>query len=226
MSDSQAPGRNGFVRQRRTARAANFRDRHRAETGSNRHRAEQGSSRAATCENVDARYAPRTRFVRVRRYLRRAWSFAPRMGTTIAIGIGTLGSLAPGLLPRTPEAQAVLMGLLTALALAMTGMLRLILRTWGLYTETTRMRRLALAATALLIVGAAVHAGTSQNKLRATMGTPLIGAEYWLRCAVGAAVIAGVLFGLAKGLGWLLRSLRHRRSARRHRRALREPSQP
>lgn len=188
MSDPQTPRRNGGVRPRRTAR-------------------------------VEPRRAPRkasrTRYVRVRRYLRRAWSFAPRLGTTIAIGIGTLGSLAPGLLPRTPEAQAVLMGLLTAVALAMTGMLRLVLRTWGLYTETTQMRRLALGATALVVVGAAAHAGTSQNKLRATMGTPLIGLEYWLRCAVGAAVIAGILFGLAKGIGWLLRSLRHSRSSRR-----------
>uniref|UniRef100_UPI00245875B4 alpha/beta-hydrolase N-terminal domain-containing protein n=1 Tax=Nocardia abscessus TaxID=120957 RepID=UPI00245875B4 len=52
----------------------------------------------------------------------------PRIGTTLGIGTGVLASLAPGLLPRTPGAQAVLTGLLAALTLGVAGGLRVILR--------------------------------------------------------------------------------------------------
>ncbi|WP_280350833.1 alpha/beta-hydrolase N-terminal domain-containing protein, partial [Nocardia abscessus] len=52
----------------------------------------------------------------------------PRIGTTLGIGTGVLASLAPGLLPRTPGAQAVLTGLLAALTLGVAGGLRVLLR--------------------------------------------------------------------------------------------------
>nr|WP_280235522.1 alpha/beta-hydrolase family protein [Nocardia cyriacigeorgica] len=143
----------------------------------------------------------------MRDLLDRASARAPRVGTTIAITLGVAISLAPGLLPRTPMAQAVLTGLLVAVMLALAGMVRFVVRRCGVTATRPTWRTPILAAAALLIVGAATHAGHWQNKLRAAMGTSAIGPDYWLWCALGAAAIAGVLYGLARGIGWVLRTL-------------------
>ncbi|MFE3443690.1 alpha/beta-hydrolase family protein [Nocardia sp. NPDC059180] len=132
---------------------------------------------------------------------------APQAGTTVAIGIGVLMSLAPGLLPRTPMAQAVLTGLLVAAMLAIAGVARFVVRRCGIGWNRPNWRAPVLAVTALLMVGAAVHAGHWQNTLRAAMGTAPIGPGYWLRCGIGAVVIAGVLYGVARGIGWVVRAL-------------------
>ncbi|WP_280316023.1 alpha/beta-hydrolase N-terminal domain-containing protein, partial [Nocardia abscessus] len=68
----------------------------------------------------------------------------PRIGTTLGIGTGVLASLAPGLLPRTPSAQAVLTGLLAALTLGVAGVLRVILRRCA-FDIDQRQRDLAAA---------------------------------------------------------------------------------
>lgn len=132
---------------------------------------------------------------------------APRIGTTLAVGAGTLMSLAPGLLPRTPMAQAVLTGLLVALVLGVAGVGRFILRRCGVAGDLSRWRMPVLGATAMLIAAATAHAGHWQNRLRAAMGTPAIGPEYWLWCALGATAIAGALYGLARGTAWVVRTL-------------------
>ncbi|BDT88416.1 alpha/beta-hydrolase family protein [Nocardia cyriacigeorgica] len=131
----------------------------------------------------------------------------PHIGTTLAIGTAVLISLAPGLLPRTPMAQAVLTGLLVAIMLGITGIGRFVLRKCGVTRERPRWRMPVLGVTALLIVGAAFHAGHWQNRLRAAMDTPAIGPDYWLWCTLGATMIAGVLYALARGIGWVVRTL-------------------
>ncbi|WP_228822604.1 alpha/beta-hydrolase family protein [Nocardia cyriacigeorgica] len=156
---------------------------------------------AADVPHRERRARP-VRLVRLGRSLR-----APRIGTTLAIGTGVLLSLAPGLLPRTPMAQAVLTGLLVAVLLGITGIGRSVLRRCGALRERPRWRMPVLGATTLLIAGAAVHAGHWQNRLRAAMGTPAIGPDYWLWCALGATMIAGLLYGLARGIGWVVRTL-------------------
>ncbi|WP_174184706.1 alpha/beta-hydrolase family protein [Nocardia barduliensis] len=133
----------------------------------------------------------------------------PRIGTTLGIGTGVLASLAPGLLPRTPGAQAVLTGLLAALALGVAGVLRVILRRWAhdLDQRLAWLRLPLLIATAVLVAGAAANAGHWQNRLRAAMGTPPIGADYWGRCALGAALIIGLFIGATRSIGWALGKL-------------------
>ncbi|MGY1934698.1 alpha/beta-hydrolase family protein [Nocardia gipuzkoensis] len=133
----------------------------------------------------------------------------PRVGTTLGIGTGVLASLAPGLLPRSPGAQAVLTGLLAALALGVAGVLRAILRRWAFDIDQRQawVRLPLLIATSVLVVGAAANAGHWQNRLRAAMGTPRIGADYWVRCALGAVLIIGLLVGVTRTLGWALGKL-------------------
>ncbi|MBF6225238.1 alpha/beta-hydrolase family protein [Nocardia abscessus] len=130
----------------------------------------------------------------------------PRIGTTLGIGTGVLASLAPGLLPRTPGAQAMLTGLLAALTLGTAGVLRVILRRCAFDIDHRQpwLRLPLLIATSVLVVGAAANAGHWQNRLRAAMGTPQIGADYWVRCALGAALIIGLFVGATRVLGWAL----------------------
>ncbi|WP_378732795.1 alpha/beta-hydrolase family protein [Nocardia brasiliensis] len=139
----------------------------------------------------------------------------PRIGTTLAIGVGTLMSLAPGLLPRTPGAQAILTGLLVALALGIAGIVRFALRRWDfdINHRLPRVRLPLLIATSTVIAGAAVLAEQWQNRLRAAMSTPPIGADYWVRWAVEAVLIVGVLAGITRTVGWVLRKLGWARGA-------------
>lgn len=145
---------------------------------------------------------------RLRRMLR------PRVGTTVGIGVGVLISLSPGLLPRTPGAQAVLTGLLAALMLGIAGVGRFAVRRCGFDPDARwdRWRLPVLAVTAGTVALAAVRAGHWQNELRAAMATAPIGPDYCLRCAVGAAVLVGVLAGITRGIGWALRKLGWARS--------------
>ncbi|WP_067471309.1 alpha/beta-hydrolase family protein [Nocardia amamiensis] len=133
----------------------------------------------------------------------------PRIGTTLGAGIGVLASLAPGLLPRTPGAQAVLTGLLAAITLGIAGTARIILRRvdFDINQRHGWLRLPLLIATSVLVVGAAANAGHWQNRLRAAMGAPRIGTDYWLRCALGAALIIGLFVGATRSIAWALRRL-------------------
>ncbi|MFE7741946.1 alpha/beta-hydrolase family protein [Nocardia sp. NPDC057455] len=128
----------------------------------------------------------------------------PRIGTTLGIGTGVLASLAPGLLPRTPSTQAVLTGLLAALILGVAGLSRIILRRWGFDINQRQawLRLPLLIATSVLVVGATANAGHWQNRLRAAMDTPSIGPGYWVRWALGAALIIGVFVGATRSIAW------------------------
>ncbi|MCP2317099.1 putative membrane protein [Nocardia amikacinitolerans] len=134
---------------------------------------------------------------------------APRIGTTAAVGAGTLLSLAPGLLPRTPGAQAVLTALLICCALGFAGVLRFLFGRWDFDGDRrfARYRRPLLVVVALAVTVAAWRAGHWQNDLRAAMGTPAIGPGYWLHCALATALLTGIVIGITKALGWALRKL-------------------
>ncbi|MET7767729.1 alpha/beta-hydrolase family protein [Nocardia sp. NPDC005366] len=133
----------------------------------------------------------------------------PRIGTTLAVGTGALISLSPGLLPRTPGAQAMLTGLLVAVALGVAGILRFMVRRSGFDVDAhfVSFRGPLLALTVALVVAAGAQAGHWQNGLRAAMGTPPIGPGYWARCGLGAALIAGICLGIARAAGRVLRRL-------------------
>ncbi|WP_328404364.1 alpha/beta-hydrolase family protein [Nocardia sp. NBC_00403] len=138
----------------------------------------------------------------------------PRIGTTLAVGAGALMSLAPGLLPRTPGAQAALTGLFVALTLGVAGSVRFLSARWNfdINRPLARFRLPLLGLTLVAIVAAAVQAGHWQNRLRAAMGTVPIGSDYWLRCAVGAALIVGGCAATARTVGWVVRKLGWSRS--------------
>ncbi|MFR9752035.1 alpha/beta-hydrolase family protein [Nocardia sp. 004] len=137
----------------------------------------------------------------------------PRISTTLGIGVGTVASLTPGLLPRTPSAQAVLSGLLAVLALGMTVVLRAALRYWGIAPSQRqeRMRLPLMIATAVLVVSAAAYAGHWQNRLRAAMGVPQIEADYWVRWVIGTALVIGLLIGAVRSILWVLHTIGGRR---------------
>ncbi|WP_431972069.1 alpha/beta-hydrolase family protein [Nocardia sp. bgisy134] len=141
----------------------------------------------------------------------RQWSeFAtPRIGTTLGVVAGVFISLAPGLLPRTPGAQAVLTALMVACSLGLAGALRFLLGRWNFDVDARfgRYRRPLLAVAGLVVAFAAWRAGHWQNELRAAMGTPPIGPGYWVRCALTATLLTAVVVGVAKALGWALRKL-------------------
>ncbi|MEV5836183.1 alpha/beta-hydrolase family protein [Nocardia sp. NPDC052112] len=128
----------------------------------------------------------------------------PRIGTTLGIGLGTVISLAPGLLPRTPSTQAVLTGLLAALALAAAGALRFAVRRWDfdINRRLVRFRAPLLGLTTIAVVGMVAQASHWQNRLRAAMGTELIGPDYWLCWAFISVAIVGVLTGIVRVAGW------------------------
>lgn len=137
--------------------------------------------------------------------IRLPWRW-PRVGTTLAAGIGTLVSLAPGLLPRTPTTQVVLTGLLVTLAFAFAGLIRLVARRRGNRAgDPTGPRRLALAVAVIAVLAMVIHAGAWQNTLRAAMGVAPIGPGYWVRWGVGTVLLAGLLVPAARGIRWLLR---------------------
>ncbi|MGV9819674.1 alpha/beta-hydrolase family protein [Nocardia xishanensis] len=134
---------------------------------------------------------------------------APRIGTTLAVVVGTLLSLAPSLLPRTAGAQAILTALLISCALGFAAILRMLLgrRRFDVDERFGRYRRALLVVAVAAVAFAAWRAGHWQNDLRAAMGTPPIGPGYWLRCAFGAALLTGLVAGVAKALRWALRKL-------------------
>ncbi|WP_083864817.1 alpha/beta-hydrolase family protein [Nocardia brevicatena] len=130
----------------------------------------------------------------------------PRVGTTLAAGLGTLVSLAPGLLPRTPTTQAVLTGLLVAVAFAFAGLIRLVIRRRGNRAgDPTGPRRLILAVAVIAVLAMVIHAGAWQNTLRAAMGVASIGPGYWVRWGVGTALLTGSLMLVVRGSRRLLR---------------------
>lgn len=139
---------------------------------------------------------------------------APRVGTTVGIVAGVLASLAPGLLPRTPSAQAIVTGLLAALGLGIAGLVRFVLRRCGIDVDAVfaRFRLPVLAVGVVAVCGAAGYAEHWQMRLRDAMGVAPIGVGYWVQSLLGAALIGGALIGGARGIRWVARRLGRGRS--------------
>ena len=134
-----------------------------------------------------------------------ARAVAPRVSTTLTVGVATAASVFPGLLPRS----ALLQGLASALFL---------LPALGLARRLRReaphggpgVRLAVVAATGAALVPVLAWAARQQDAQRALAGTDPTGARHWL---AAAGVVAAVAL-LARGL----------RRLARHGRALWRPS--
>ncbi|WP_324188153.1 alpha/beta-hydrolase family protein [Nocardia higoensis] len=122
----------------------------------------------------------------------------PRIGTCLGIAVGVAASLAPGLLPRTAGAQAILTGLLVAGALGAAAGLGWALRRAGMDTDRQAGRAGVAIATAVVLTAAIWRAGHWQNGLRSAMGVAPIDPWYWARCAAGATLVAGTLVAVGR----------------------------
>ncbi|WP_238815478.1 alpha/beta-hydrolase family protein [Nocardia brasiliensis] len=133
----------------------------------------------------------------------------PRVGTTLAVGAGTLVSLGPGLLPRTAGAQAILTALLVVIGLGLAGLARFVVRRWGfdINRRLPGVRAPLLAAVLLFVTAAVAHAWLWQNRLRGAMDAAPIGAWYWVRWSLEAALLVGAVVAGARAVGWVLREL-------------------
>lgn len=133
----------------------------------------------------------------------------PPVGTTLLIGTATIVSLAPGLLPRSATAQAVLTGLLIGALLGAARLVRFVTRGRSRLPATLpdRPRQLALAGATAGVLGAAWYADGWQNTLRAAMGSAPTGPGYWAGWATGAVLVTVALVALATGIGRALRRL-------------------
>ncbi|WP_067669323.1 alpha/beta-hydrolase N-terminal domain-containing protein [Nocardia miyunensis] len=133
----------------------------------------------------------------------------PRVGTVVAVTIAAVLSLLPAVLPRTSATQAVLTGVLAAVAIGIAGVGRIVLRRRDIDVETRwgHHRVPVLLVCGFAVIAATVNATHWQAGLRADMGMAPVGPEYWLRAAVGTAVLAAILVGLSRGLRWVGRKV-------------------
>ncbi|WP_067893787.1 alpha/beta-hydrolase N-terminal domain-containing protein [Nocardia vaccinii] len=133
----------------------------------------------------------------------------PRVGTIVAVTIAAVVSLLPAVLPRTSPTQAVLTGVLVAVAIGIAGLGRIVLRRRGIDVEARwgHHRVPVLLLCGFAVIAATVNASHWQSGLRADMGMAPIGPVYWLRAAVGTAVLAAILVGASRGLRWVMRKM-------------------
>ncbi|WP_245677595.1 alpha/beta-hydrolase family protein [Nocardia acidivorans] len=140
---------------------------------------------------------------------------APRIGTTLGVLSGVLASLAPGVLPRTPTAQAILTALLILLGLAVVSLGRIAVRRRG-FGDGTLRKRWRVPALVLAVPAAAIAVAQAehwQNRLRSAMGVAQVDPAYWSLWAVWTALITGAVLGLCAGIRWVVRRLGRLRSA-------------
>ncbi|WP_369689804.1 alpha/beta-hydrolase family protein [Nocardia kruczakiae] len=139
----------------------------------------------------------------------------PRTGTLVASAAGISASLAPGLLPRTSVAQALLTALLVLIALGVAGLGRKVLGHWAIDTEArTRRFRTAIVIACCAVAGAALtHAWYWQNRLRAAMDFPPVGVRYWLHWAIGVVAVVVPIVLILRGLRWAARYVGRLRAA-------------
>ncbi|MFD7846848.1 alpha/beta-hydrolase family protein [Nocardia sp. NPDC059764] len=126
---------------------------------------------------------------------------------------GTLASLAPGLLPRTPSAQAIVTALLVLIGLAVAGIVRMMLRWTRFGVERLTRWRVPVAVAGTGLVGGAMgYAEHWQNSLRNAMGVGGIGPGYWVQWLAWTVPIVALVVGLAHGVRWVVRRLGRARS--------------
>ncbi|WP_245552317.1 alpha/beta-hydrolase family protein [Nocardia aobensis] len=139
----------------------------------------------------------------------------PRTGTLVASAAGISASLAPGLLPRTSVAQALLTALLVLIALGVAGLGRKVLGHWVIDTEagTRRFRKSIVIACCAVAGTALTHAWYWQNRLRAAMDFPPVGVRYWLHWAIGVVAVVVPIVLILRGLRWAARYVGRLRAA-------------
>ncbi|WP_137724314.1 alpha/beta-hydrolase family protein [Prescottella subtropica] len=122
----------------------------------------------------------------------------PRASTSLAVSAGSVVSLAPSLLPRTPAVQGVLTGILVSVLWGLTTLVRRHTPAAGSGTRTV-----AAAASAVLLVGSVASADHWQNSLRAAMTLPGTDAAYWVQtgCWAAAVCLAGFVAARATVAG-------------------------
>ncbi|OBA67154.1 hypothetical protein A5780_11760 [Nocardia sp. 852002-20019_SCH5090214] len=131
----------------------------------------------------------------------------PRTGTLVAAAAGISASLAPGLLPRTSIAQALLTALLVLIALGVAGLGRKVLGHWkfDMHVRTRRFRSAIVIASCAVAGAALIHAWYWQNRLRAAMDFPPVGVRYWLHWAIGVVAVVVPIVLVGRGLRWAAR---------------------
>ncbi|MEU4841881.1 alpha/beta-hydrolase family protein [Nocardia testacea] len=142
----------------------------------------------------------------LRARLPRHW---PPLATTLAVGVGTAVSLAPGLLPRTATAQAVLTAVTVVVALGLARLVRLAIRYLERRTPVVapRTRRLVFVATAAGVLGSVVYAARWQHILRSAMEVAPTGPGYWVGWASGATLLTVTVVAVGRGCGRSLRRI-------------------
>ncbi|MFJ9366614.1 alpha/beta-hydrolase family protein [Nocardia sp. NPDC101769] len=135
------------------------------------------------------------------------------METSVAAAGGTMISLAPGLLPRTPSAQAMLTALVVLIGLGLAAVIRMVLR-WSRFgvAHLPRARVPALIVAVALVGMATSSAEQWQNKLRAAMGVGGIGPWYWAQWLAWTVPLVVLVVAIAHGVGWVVRRLGRVRS--------------
>lgn len=132
----------------------------------------------------------------------------PRIDTVVAVTLAVVLSLLPSVLPRTSASQAILTGVPVALAIGIAGLTRTTLGRWGFDVDARfgRHRVPVLLVCGFVVTAALVRAAAWQNGLHAVMGMAPTGAAYWLRCALGAALVVVLLIGLGRAIRWIVRA--------------------
>ncbi|MGW4245765.1 alpha/beta-hydrolase family protein [Nocardia sp. NPDC004722] len=122
-------------------------------------------------------------------------------------------SLAPGLLPRTPSAQAILTALVVLIALGVAALIRMVLR-WTRFGVIHLVRaRVPVLVVSLALVGASMsYAEHWQNRLRAAMGVGGIGPAYWAQWLAWTVPLVVVVLAVVGGMRWVIRRLGRVRS--------------
>ncbi|MGW0178778.1 alpha/beta-hydrolase family protein [Nocardia sp. NPDC003345] len=114
----------------------------------------------------------------------------PPVGMTLAVGAGTVVSLAPGLLPRPALVQAVLTALLVTVALVFARGLRFATRRLPRHRfRPAPSRPVVTILTAIAVVAALAYANEWQNSLRAAMGAVSVPPWYWPTWAAVALLL-------------------------------------
>lgn len=128
----------------------------------------------------------------------------PRVTTSVLLSAATVASLAPSLLPRAPEVQAVVTALFAATALLLSAVLHRITTRLHCRGPQPTARRVAASVGIVAVAGAVVAAAHWQNRLRDAMGQPPTGAMHWVEVLCGSVSISAMLIvagvGSARGV--------------------------
>ncbi|RVW04706.1 alpha/beta-hydrolase family protein [Rhodococcus spongiicola] len=128
----------------------------------------------------------------------------PRVRTSLAISVGTVVSLAPSLLPRSPVVQGVLTGLAVAALWGLSSLLGRLQQG----PSTGALPRLVSAVVSLAAVTWSVASADHwQNGLRAAMALPPVGPMHWAQVGFWSTTVCLTAFGVARVVAAVARRL-------------------